>query len=60
MTVQDPQVEQQPSNKELNFRALEAKYQRELDRVNTEKERLANKCKNGKEKKKNQNLAIRI
>jgi hypothetical protein len=41
MTVQDPQVEQQPSNKELNFRALEAKYQRELDRVNTEKERLA-------------------
>jgi heme oxygenase len=35
------QVEQQPTNKELNFRALEAKYQRELERLNSEKERLS-------------------
>jgi hypothetical protein len=32
---------QQPTDKELNFRALEAKYQRELDKVNAERERLS-------------------
>lgn len=41
MTLPDSQVESQPSNKELNFRALEAKYQRELDKVNAERERLS-------------------
>jgi hypothetical protein len=34
------QAEQQPSNKELNFRALEAKFQRELAAERAEKERL--------------------
>jgi hypothetical protein len=37
--AQESQAEQ-PSNKELNFRALEAKFQRELDKVNAERERL--------------------
>lgn len=35
------QPEQQPSNKELNFRALEAKYQRELAQERSERERLS-------------------
>lgn len=44
MTVptQENQVqESQPSNKELNFRALEAKYQQQLAAERAEKERLA-------------------
>jgi hypothetical protein len=35
------QQEQQPSNKELNFRALEAKFQRELAAERAERERLS-------------------
>lgn len=34
------QTEQQPTNKELNFRALEAKFQRELAAERSERERL--------------------
>jgi len=42
MTTPEPQnQQQQPTDKELNFRALEAKYQRELDKVNAERERLS-------------------
>lgn len=40
MTTPETQT-QQPTDKELNFRALEAKYQRELDKVNAERERLS-------------------
>jgi hypothetical protein len=37
----DPEHEkEQVSDKELNFRALESKFQRELDKVNAEKERM--------------------
>ncbi|SRR5216684_1170834 len=39
--TQENQAEQQQiSNKELNFRALEAKYQKQLDQERSEKERL--------------------
>lgn len=37
---QESQVEQQLSNKELNFRALEAKYQKALETERAERERL--------------------
>lgn len=41
MTAPETQIQQQqPTDKELNFRALEAKYQRELEKVNSERERL--------------------
>lgn len=36
----ETQTEQQPSNKELNFRALEAKFQRELATERAEREKL--------------------
>ena len=36
----ESQVQQQPSDKELNFRALEAKYQKQVAEINAEKERL--------------------
>lgn len=39
--IQENQVqENKPNDKEINFRALEARYQKELDKVNLEKERL--------------------
>lgn len=44
MTVPAPENQVQEnklSDKELNFRAMEAKYQRELDKLNAERERLA-------------------
>lgn len=39
-TQENPTPEQAASNKELNFRALEQRYQRQLEAVNAEKERL--------------------
>ena len=37
--MQDPAIaDPKPNDKELNFRALEAKYQRELDRERAAKE----------------------
>jgi hypothetical protein len=43
---QENQEQQQPSNKELNFRALEAKYQKQLADERAEKERLAQELEN--------------
>lgn len=40
-TQQPAPQQEQPSNKELNFRALEAKFQRELAAERSERERLA-------------------
>jgi hypothetical protein len=40
-TASQPQEQQQLSNKELNFRTLEAKYQRELAAERAEREKLA-------------------
>lgn len=39
--TQDQPVEQKPSDKELNFRALEAKYERQLAIEKSERERIA-------------------
>lgn len=39
-STQDQTQENKPNDKELNFRALEAKYQQQLNQVNAEKERL--------------------
>ncbi len=38
--IQNQSVEQKSNDKELNFRALEAKYQKQLDQERQEKERL--------------------
>lgn len=40
MVVENQVQENKSNDKEINFRALEARYQRELDKVNSEKERL--------------------